>query len=393
MKSVESLAFKEIAPLTSADIYKAVQNIYGRYLEEFKEGDIYVHPRSFTIDRTFAQEFASVFMEANPLFLSAPYAAAHGFKDLLVSSLQVFNVALSLGVQNNSEKAVANLGYYNVQFLQPVYPGDTLSSRTKVLKVEDKGSDKPGIVHVRTLCMNQNKQVVLQYERKIMISHSNGKPKGNSKPGDSGAHFPETDKPSIELPDLHYPAEFRDTTWESTYFDSFSPGQIFIHANGRTITDEHVPWTYRMGNTHPLHYDKLYSKGISGAMGGEPIVYGGLVFGWLVGLASRDISENMIWDLGYTEGYHTQPVVSGDTVTSITRILATEDLGTKFGIPAGVLHVQLIGMKNIKAGDAFDKFGADLFLKENDKKKLGKDKIPEKIFEIERRLLVKKRPQ
>ncbi|MCE9499621.1 MAG: acyl dehydratase, partial [Leptospira sp.] len=137
----------------------------------------------------------------------------------------------------------------------------------------------------------------------------------------------------------------------------------------------------------------LYSKGISGAMGGEPIVYGGLVFAWLVGLASRDMSENMIWDFGYTEGYHTQPAVSGDTVTAITRILATEDNATNLGISAGTLHVQLIGLKNIKAGEAFDKFGEDLFLKENDKKKLGKEKIPEKIFEIERRLLIKKRPQ
>lgn len=128
MKFVESPIFKEIAPATPADTSKAVRNTYGRYLEEFKEGDIYVHPRAFTIDRSFAQEFATVFMEANPLFLSSPFAQAHGFKDMLVSSLQVFNVALSLGVQNNSEKAVANLGYYNVQFLQPVYPGDTLSS-------------------------------------------------------------------------------------------------------------------------------------------------------------------------------------------------------------------------------------------------------------------------
>jgi len=41
--------------------------------------------------------------------------------------------------------------------------------------------------------------------------------------------------------------------------------------------------------------------------------------------------------------------------------------------------------------EALEKSGGDLFLKENDKKDLGKEKIPEKIFEIERRLLVKKR--
>jgi 2-methylfumaryl-CoA hydratase len=384
--------FSELAPSTKVDLGDVKRNIFGRYLEEFKEGDLYVHPREFTIDRSFAQEFATVFMEMNPLFLSAPYATAHGFRDMLVSPLQVFNIALSLGVQNNSEKALANLGYYNAQFLKPVYPGDTLSARTKVLNISDKGSDKPGIVHVRTLCLNQDGDVVLQYERKIMIYHSNGKPKGNPEPSATGAKFPESDAPTLVLPKLQFPSSFPNTTWSKTYFESFKPGQVYIHQNGRTITDEHYQWTYRMGNTHPLHYDKLYSTGISGPMGGEPIVYGGLVFAWLFGLASRDISENMIWELGFTEGYHTAPSVSGDTVTCITRILDTRDAGTEYGIPAGEVQCQVIGLKNIKANDAFDKYGEDLFYKENEKKKMGKEKITEKIFEIERRIVIKKKP-
>ncbi|MCB1189407.1 MAG: MaoC family dehydratase N-terminal domain-containing protein [Leptospiraceae bacterium] len=392
MPQINSVPFKEMAPGISADLGNIKKQTYGRYLEQFKPGEIFVHPRAFTIDRDFAQEFATVFMDANPLFLSAPYSQAHGFKDLLVSPLMVFNIALSLGVQNNSEKAVANLGYYNVQFLMPVYPGDTLTSRSKVLNVNEKGSDKPGIVHVRTLCMNQNNEVVLQYERKIMISFSQGKPVGDSKPGSKDVYFPEQETPKIVLPDLKYPKDFRDTTWENTYFESFQPGAIYVHANGRTITDEHTPWTYRVGNTHPLHYDKLYSSGISGPMGGDPIVYGGLVFAWLIGLASRDISENMIWELGYTEGYHTQPSISGDTVTAISRILSAEDAGNKYGIPSGEVHIHFIGLKNIKASEALDKFGGDLFIKENDKKKMGKSKISEKIFEIERKLVIKKRP-
>ncbi|HNM02814.1 MAG TPA: acyl dehydratase, partial [Leptospiraceae bacterium] len=63
-----------------------------------------------------------------------------------------------------------------------------------------------------------------------------------------------------------------------------------------------------------------------------------------------------------------------------------------YGIPAGEVHLQLIGVKNIKAAEAYEKFGDDLFIKENDKKKLGKEKIPEKIFEIERKLVIKKKP-
>jgi 2-methylfumaryl-CoA hydratase len=143
-------------------------------------------------------------------------------------------------------------------------------------------------------------------------------------------------------------------------------------------------------NTHPLHYDRLYSTARTGAMSGEPIVYGGLVFAWLCGLASRDTTENALIDFGYTEGYHTQPAVSGDTVYAISRVL---DVGANHDSPvpgAGIVTFQLIGLKNIRPNGALEKFGADLFIKENNKKDLGKEKIPEKIFEIERRVLIKK---
>ncbi len=376
-----------MSPQLPAALDNVTKPEYGRYLEDFNEGDVFIHPRAITVDRTFAQEYSTVFHEANPLFLSAPYAKANGFQDLLVHPLQVFNIVLSLGVQNNSEKAIANLGYYNVNFLRPVYPGDTIRARSRVVSRKERGPGSPGIVHVKTLGTDQNDQVVIQYERKIMIP-----PRGSADPGRRGepnAPFSPVDSPSVELPDApKLSDEMLRHTMRNTYYEDFKVGQIIVHKNMRTITDEHVPWTYRMGNTHPLHYDKLYSKSLSGPMSGEPIVYGGLVFGWLAGLASRDVTENMLWDLGYHEGYHTQPAVSGDTVGSITRIIGMSDGPVK---GAGLVQMQLIGVKNITTPEALEKFGADLFIKENDKKALGKDKIPEKIFEIERRVLLKRR--
>ncbi len=152
--------------------------------------------------------------------------------------------------------------------------------------------------------------------------------------------------------------------------------------------DEHLAWTFRTGNTHPLHFDRLYSSSRSGAMSGEPIVYGGLVFAWLVGLASRDTTQSALWELGFTEGYHTQPARTGDTVAALSRVVAAEEgpAGT------GVVTLQLVGVKDLRADEALERFGADLFVKENDKKKLGKDKLPEKIFEVERRVLLRRRP-
>jgi 2-methylfumaryl-CoA hydratase len=361
---------------------------YGRYLDEFVPGQVFVHPRGFSFERATMLDFARIFMQANPLYLNTDYAKACGFPDLPASPQMVFNVVLSLGVQNDSEKAIANLGYYNVQFLRPVYAGDTLRAFTKVVDRKERGEDKPGIVLIRTLGLNQQGQVVLQYERKIMVSWRGSRPPTTPASNEPVA-FPWVENPNLELPlaDTVFP---EDLTGPNTYSEDFSPGDIIIHPNGRTITDEHMALTYWVGNTHPLHFDRVFSTGLSGKMSGEPIVYGGLVFAWLEGLASRDVSENALWELGFTEGYHTQPAVSGDTVAGLSRVLAVESLADNERV--GIVTLQFIGVKNVSAAQALEAHGADLFIKENNKQKLGKEKINQKIFEIERRLLIKRRP-
>jgi len=375
--------FDEKSPALGAELENLKFPQYGRVLEDFNEGEVFCHPRGITIYHSFAQEFATTFMEANPLYLNAEYAKAHGFKDLLVSPLMVMNIALSLGVQNDSEKAIANLGYYNVCFVKPVYAGDTLRALTKVLKRQAK-EGKPGIVTIRTIALNQKEELVLQYDRKIMVAAAGAKSEPSTLPDQP---FPDMAEPTMQLPEpcASYP---RQLTGVRSYFENFNVGDIIVHANGRTVTDEHFSWTYRVMNTHPLHYDRLYSTARTGAMSGEPIVYGGLLFAWLAGLASRDVSENALVDFGYTEGYHTQPTVSGETIYAISRVLDKQDCAGD--LKAGIVTFQLIGIKNIRPKQAIDKYGADLFIKENDKKNLGKEKIAEKIFEIERRLLIKK---
>jgi len=367
---------------------KARQPQYGRYLDELEPGQVFEHPRGFTFTTSNMLGFARTFMQGNPLFLNAEYAHAHGFSELPASAQMVFNVTLSLGVQNDSEKAIANLGYYHVQFLRPVYPGDTLRAFTQVLERKDRGLDKPGITRIRTVSVNQRDEVVLQYERKIMVGWRGARLPTTPAP-DVAVDFPGEHAPVLHLPLTGNPVSL-GLTGPNTYFEDFAPGDIIVHPNGRTITEEHMALTYLVGNSHPLHFDRLFSSAQSGKMSGEPIVYGGLVFAWLEGLASRDVSENAVWELGFTEGYHTQPAFAGDTVGALSRILAVEDIA---GAEAyGIVTMQLIGVKNITAAAALDKYGADLFIKEDAKRDLGKDKIADKIFEIERRLLIKRRP-
>ncbi len=397
---------KEIAPSIPFDGAKVKTPSYGRYLEDFREGDVYIHPRGLTIHGGLAQLFATSFHEANPIYLNREFAKAMGHPESPASPQLVFNIVLSLGVQNDSEKAIANLGYYDARFVRPVYPHDTLRALTKVLNVKERGEGKPGIVTIRTIGLNQKDELVLQYDRKIMVGPGGGKKREEATSGSPtiALGFPELRENAIEIPAPNRPP--RNLTGAHSWFEDLKAGDVILHANGRTITDEHVAWTYRVGNTHPLHYDRDYSRAQKGAMSGEPIVYGGLAFAWLQGLASRDTTENAVCELGFTEGYHTQPVVSGDTLHAITRILSAEKVGAvaaKSGpadlkamsatatadgsIDAGVVTMQLIGLKNLRPAEALAKHGAALFSKELSKE----HKIPEKIFEIERQVLVRTR--
>lgn len=386
--SIPLSAQAEIGAEVPVDLDRVKYPQYGRYLDELLPGQVFEHPRGFTFSTTNMLQFARTYMQSNPLYLNSSYAIAHGFNSLLASPQMVFNVTLSLGVQNDSEKAIANLGYYQVQFLRPVYSGDTLRAFTKVLERKDRGPDKPGITRIRTVGINQNDEIVLQYERKIMVAW-----RGDRLPTTPAAQisqeFPEETSAQLNLP-LVTATKEKGLTGPNTYFENFEAGDIIVHANGRTITEEHMALTYQVGNSHPLHFDRIFSSSLSGKMSGEPIVYGGLVFAWLEGLASRDVSENAVWELGFNEGYHTQPAFAGDTVGALSRVLAVEDCDAAPDF--GIVTLQLIGVKNISAAAALERHGQDLFVKEDSKRGAGKEKIADKIFEIERRLLIKRNP-
>ena len=376
-----------IAPTMEADLSDVVAPEYGHYLEDFVPGTVFLHPRGITLDRGAMLAYATTFMEANPLYLNEAFARTQGYECLPAAPHMVMNLALSLGVQNDSEKAIANLGYYDVRFLCPVHAGDTLMGRTRVVARRDRGVGKPGIVTVETLAINQHGAVVVQYRRKIFVPRRGEGDIDGAEARESTIPFPYEQMPTVNLPAPGATAVgMEGVVSTDTLAGAFRPGQIIVHRNGRTITDEHVQWTYRVMNTHPLHYDRLYSTSREGIMSGEPIVYGGLVFGWLLGLASRDVTENAVWELGYHDGYHTQPTFAGDTVAAITRICDVSEADAP-GIDAMRIRMQLIGVKNISAPDALARYGQALFMRENDKKRAGMEKIPEKIFEIERDVL------
>ena len=148
---------------------------------------------------------------------------------------------------------------------------------------------------------------------------------------------------------------------------------------------EHMQLTYIFRNSHPLHFEEPYARS---GFAKTRVVYGGLVFGWIASLASRDTSGNSLWEAGFDKGAHPAGVVAGDTLYAASRVEKCEDRSED----TGLVTFKLVGTKNVKPSALLDG-GADLFTGELGKKgDDGKDaKVKEKVFEIERTLLIRKR--
>ena len=75
-----------------------------------------------------------------------------------------------MSVRDVSQRAIANLGWRDIKMTAPVYPGDTLHSKTEVLGKRDSQSrPAAGIVTVRTSGSNQDGKTVCVFERSMLI--------------------------------------------------------------------------------------------------------------------------------------------------------------------------------------------------------------------------------
>ena len=149
-------------------------SVLGHYYEEFEEGQVINHSLSKTIFESDNNFFSLLTMNHHPVHTNVDYAEKnqHG-KPLVVGTL-VFSLAVGITVPDISGKAIANLGYEDVKHLAPVFIGDTIYVRTKVLsKRESKTKNDRGIVYVESVAYNQNGVDVLSFRRKVLVKKQN----------------------------------------------------------------------------------------------------------------------------------------------------------------------------------------------------------------------------
>ena len=140
-----------------------------RTYEELEVGAVYRSRFGRTVLDADNVWFTLLTMNTNPIHFDAEHAARTAWRRPLVDSTFTLALVTGLSVSDVSERAV-NLGWREVRLSAPVFAGDTIRAETEVLEKRESNSrpDK-GIVTVRTRGLNQRDEVVIEFERSIMM--------------------------------------------------------------------------------------------------------------------------------------------------------------------------------------------------------------------------------
>lgn len=152
------------------EIYDA-RHSYGRYLEDFKVGDVFKHWPGKTITEMDNHLFSLITMNHHPMHIDQNFAVKeHKYHKILVVGTLVLSLVTGMSVRDTSGKAIANLGYESISHEAPVFIGDTIYGESKVLSVKTSSrKTSQGVVSIETKAYNQDDVVVLTMRRKFLV--------------------------------------------------------------------------------------------------------------------------------------------------------------------------------------------------------------------------------
>ncbi len=143
----------------------------GKYFEELVVGTEFEHEPARTVTETDNLLFTALTLNLQPLHFDAEFAARTEFGRILVNSIFTVGLVVGISVKDTTlGTTIGNLGMEKVEFPNPVFIGDTLRSRTRVVeKRESRTKPDRGIVFFEHIGTNQRGEVVCTCMRKAMM--------------------------------------------------------------------------------------------------------------------------------------------------------------------------------------------------------------------------------
>jgi len=304
----------------------------GRFFEDYALGQVIDHAVPRTVSGGERALYHALYPARHALFSSDAFARSCGLRAAPMDDLIAFHTVFGKTVPDISLNAVANLGYAEGRFRRPVWPGDTLRSRSEVIGLKQNSNGRSGVVHVRTEGLNQRDAVVLDYVRWVMV-----------RKRDPSAPAPETVIPDLAKvvdPGTLVPPEGLDFTrydfalaGEPHRWRDYEVGEVIDHVDGVTVEEaEHMLATRLWQNTAKVHFDATVRDD------GKRLIYGGHVISLARALSFNGLA-NAQMIVGLNAGVHANPCFSGATVRAWSEVL---DKAETSAPGVGALRLRLV---------------------------------------------------
>ena len=310
----------------------------GNFFEDFAIGQIIAHATPRTLTEGDQALYTALYGSRFAVQSSDAFAQSLGYPASPVDDLLAFHVVFGKTVPDISLNAVANLGYADCRFLQPVFPGDTVAATSEVIGLKENSNGKTGVVSVRSVGTNQVGEIVIDYVRWVMV-----------RKRDEAAPAPETvvpDLPAIVDPaDLMVPdldlSDYDDSLAGSPHrWDDYQVGEKINHVDGMTVEEaEHMLATRLYQNTAKVHFNQ---HAAAQSRFGKRLIYGGHVISLARALSFNGLG-NAFTIAAINAGAHANPLFAGDTVYAWSQVL---DKATTSNPGLGALRLQLVAIKD-----------------------------------------------
>lgn len=142
-----------------------------KYFDDFAIGET-TTTRGRTITEADIVNFAGLSGDFHELHMNEEYARQGPFGRRIAHGALIFSISTGLAIQAGQagaqEAIIAFYGMDRLRFIKPVFIGDTLRVRKKVVELQAK-DDTRGVVAFETTVINQNDEPVVVYTDRVLL--------------------------------------------------------------------------------------------------------------------------------------------------------------------------------------------------------------------------------
>lgn len=135
-----------------------------------------------TVTQTDIVNFAGLSGDFNPIHTDHEFAKKTPFRQPIAHGLLVFSIASGLGLMFPPTRTLAFLNIREWHFREPVFVGDTVRVKAKVLEKEERARGRRGVITWQRQVVNQEGKVVQEGVTVTLVEGRGGRGASDEAP-------------------------------------------------------------------------------------------------------------------------------------------------------------------------------------------------------------------